>query len=328
MKLAFQPSRNQVHVNKPLTNISIAYIQDTQMFIADRVFPNIPVQKQSDRYFKYERDNWFRVQAEKRAPATETAGSGWEIDNTPTYFADVYGLHKDIDDQIRANADEPLNMDRDGTEWLTQQLLLKREKTWATQYFTDGIWGTDLSGVDATPTAGQFLHWDDPDSTPIEDITSAGIEMASLTGKRPNVLVVAPYVFNALKNHSDIIDRIKYTQMGLLTQDILAGLFEVDRVLIPWGVENIAPEGQDLDNEFMFGKHALLAYSNPNPSILTPSAGYTFSWQGYLGAGQAGNRIRSFRMEHLNADRLEGEMAYDQKLVAPDLGVFFEDAIS
>jgi hypothetical protein len=33
-------------------------------------------------------------------------------------------------------------------------------------------------------------------------------------------------------------------------------------------------------------------------------------------------------MEELAADRVEAEMAYEQKMVAPDLGYFFEDAIT
>jgi hypothetical protein len=37
------PSIGDVHVNVPLTNISVAYIQDEGAFVADRVFANIPV---------------------------------------------------------------------------------------------------------------------------------------------------------------------------------------------------------------------------------------------------------------------------------------------
>lgn len=323
-----KPSPRDVHVNAPLTNISIAYIQNAQNFIADRVFPMIPVQKQSDRYFEYTRDDWFRIEAQLRGPATESAGSGFNVDNTPTYFADVFAVHKDVDDQTRANADAPIVLDRDATEYVTQQLLLKREKTWATTNFTTGVWGTDLTGVAAAPAAGQFLQWNDAASTPVEDITNEGVNIASLTGFRPNVLVLSPRVFNTLKNHPDILDRIKYTQRGVVTADILAGLFEVDRVLVPWGVENLAAEGLAGDFNFIFGKHALLVYSNPRPSILQPSAGYTFTWSGLLGAGAAGNRVKSFRMEHLSADRIEGEMAYDQKVVAADLGTFFSNAIA
>lgn len=324
-----QPTRGDVHVNQPLTNISIAYIQDQNNFIADKVFPNIPVPKQSDRYFVYDRSSWFRDEAQLRAPGTESAGGGWDIDNTPTYYANVWAIHKDVDDQIRANADSPINMDRDSTEWVTQQLMIRREKAWASKYFAQSIWATDRQGVAAGPTGTQFLQWDDPAATPIEDITTSALNVEQLTGFRPNTLVLSPYVFNAIKNNADVIDRVKYTQTGVVTTDMLAGLFEVDRVLVARGVNDTANEGATSVYDYIISnKAALLVYSNPRPSILQPSGGYTFSWNGLLGAGAAGNRIKRFRMEELSSDRIEGEMAFDQKLIAADLGVFFYDAIS
>jgi hypothetical protein len=33
-------------------------------------------------------------------------------------------------------------------------------------------------------------------------------------------------------------------------------------------------------------------------------------------------------MDHLKSDRVEGEMAYDQKLVAADLGYFFNGIVA
>lgn len=323
-----QPTRADVHVNKPLTNISIAFIQRQQNFIADRVFPIIPVQKQSDRFFKYTKSNWFRTEAEKRAPATESAGSGFDIDNTPSYFADVWSVHKDVDDQIRANADAPINMDRDATEFVTQQLLLRKEKEWVNSFFGTGIWDTDLTGVAATPGANQFLQWDQADSTPIEDITNEKQNVAEKTGFMPNTLVLGPKVFNVLTNHADILDRIKFTQRGIVTTDLLASVLGVDRVLVPLATENTAAEGATDSFSFFYGKQALLAFAAPRPSILQPSAGYTFSWTGLLGAGQQGTRIRRFRMDNLQSDRIEGDMAFDQKVIASELATFFDSAIS
>lgn len=322
------PTPSDIHVNQPLTNISIAYIQQATAFIADKVFPNVPVQKQSDRYYRYLREDWFRVEAQERAPATESAGGGWRIDNTPTYFCRVYAVHKDIDDQIRANADAPINLDRDATEWVTQQMLLKRETLWANQYFTTGVWGADRQGVATGPTGNQFIKWSDyTNSDPITDIDASITNMASATGYKPNTLVVAPDVLTQLKHHPKVLDRVKYTQKAVITEDILAGLFGVEKFLVPWGVVNTAAEGAAESTAFIFSGKVLLVYAAPAPSLLKPSGGYTFSWTGYLGAGAQGNRIKRFRMEQLASDRIEAEMAFDMKLVASDLGVLFYDAI-
>ena len=129
------PTASDVHVNAALTNISVAFMQEEGSFVADRVFPIIPVPKQSDRYFVYNKGDFFRSEAQLRAPGAPSAGTGFSIDNTPSYFADVYAIHKDIDDQIRANSDAAINPDRDATLFVTQQLLLRRELTWAATFF-------------------------------------------------------------------------------------------------------------------------------------------------------------------------------------------------
>ena len=319
-----QPKNSSVHINTPLTNISVAFIQDSKEFIADKIFPMVPVQKQSDAYFLYERDAWFRSDAQERAPGTESSGSGYTIDNTPTYYCKKYAIHKDVSDDIRANADKPIDMDRDATRYVTQQMMLKREKIWMSNYFTTNIWTGSSSGGDITPGT----LWDAANSTPIEDIDVQKEAMHKKTGKRANVMVVAPDVHRILRNHVDVLDRIKYTQRGLVTEEILASLFEVDKYVVAYAIENTAAEGQTISMSHLATKDVLLAYSAPRPSIMEPSAGYIFSWTGLLGAGAMGNRIKKFRIEERESDRIEGEMAFDAKLVAPDCGVFFDNVIS
>jgi hypothetical protein len=297
----------------------VAFVQSESDFIADKVFPMVPVKSSSDRYFVYKKDAWFRSDAKVRAPGTESAGSGWEIDNTPTYSAKVVAIHKDVDDQTRANADQPLDMDRDATNYTTRQCLLKREKDWQTNYFTSGVWGADF-------TPGTL--WSSGSATPIDDIDTKKDEIQTATGLMPNVLVVGPAVHRALKNHPTILDRIKYTQRGLVTEDILAGLFGVQRYLVARAVQNSAGEGLAASMSFMYGKHALLVYSSNAPSLMEPSGGYIFSWTGMFGAGPFGNRMKKFRMEHLASDRIECEMAYDMKVVAPESGVFFNNVVA
>jgi len=311
-----QPTRSEVHVNRPLTNISIAYIQRAQDFIADKVFPICPVMKQSDRYFVYDKDYWFRTAAQKRAVASESAGNGFVVNNTPSYYADVWAVHQDVDDQTRANADQPLDMDRDATLFVTQQLLLRREIQFASSFLQTGIW-TGLSTGDFTPT----VTWDNSASNPMQDIDTLKQQIKSQTGFLPNTLVVSADVFFALRNNPAVLDRIKYTQRGIVSEDLLATLFGVEKFLVSSAVLNTSQEGLSSQSYgYLNSNNLLLVYANPAPSILQPSGGYIFSWQGLFGAGAQGNRIMTFRMEHLKADRVEGEMAFAMKLVSSDVG--------
>jgi hypothetical protein len=320
------PTPSDVHVSRPLTTISVAYTQGRN-FIADRVFPRITVQKQADQYFSYDKDQWYRTDAALRAPGTESAGSGYTL-TTGTYYCDVFALHKDVDDQTRANADNPINVDREATQFVTQQLMLKRDLDWTSTFMTTSVWEKDMTGVSSGPTGDQFLQWDNVSSDPIQDVQNGLTRVQQNTGYKPNVLVMGHEVFATLRNHADILDRIKYTQRGLMTEDLLAGLFGVSRIVVADAIKNTANEGATASMAFIVGKSALLCYANPNPGIMQPSAGYVFTWGGLLGASAFGTRISRFRQQNLKADRVEGEMAYDMKVIASDLGYFFTSAVA
>ena len=125
-----QPTVSDVHVDAILTNMSVAYMQEAYAFVASRAFPQVSVQKQSDKYFTYSQADFFRDQVQLRADGTQSAGTGYSL-STATYSAEVYALHKDIGDQVRANSDAPLDPDMDATRFLTQQMLIRQEVEWA-----------------------------------------------------------------------------------------------------------------------------------------------------------------------------------------------------
>lgn len=321
-----------IHVNVPLTNISIAMMQSMDNFVSDKVFPTIPVAKQSDRYYTYDRGYFNRDEMEERAPGTESSGSGYTVDNTPTYYCPKYSFHHDIPDERVANADSVLAPDREAVELVTRKAMIKRERLWATKYFGGGIWATDYDGVAAAPGANQFLQWNDAASTPIEDMRAAKTTVLGLTGFEPNTLVMGQQVFDKLVDHPDIVDRVKYGQTpngpALIEAPELAQLFKIPRVFVMKSIVNTGKEGQANAHSFIGGKKLLLAYAAPTPGLMTPTAGYTFSWTGLLGSGAMGGRIKKWYENRLSAERVEIDMSFDQKLVSNELGVMFDTAVA
>jgi len=323
------PNMSNAHIDRALTNISVAYMQDASAFIADKVFPIIPVKRQSDVYYTYNKGDFMRDEAQLRGAATESAGGDYGVEAAAPYYCRKHAFHKDVTPEERGNYDEPLNADTDATEFVAQKMLIRREMDWATKFFKPGIWGTELEGVGATPGDDQVLQWDKDTSDPISDITGAAVTMASETGFKPNTLVLSPFAFNALKNHFDILDRIKYTQKGIVTTDLLATLFEVEHVYVAWSVVNTAVKGATDNIGFVMGKNALLCYSNPSPALKKPSAGYIFAWTGLEGSGSYGNRIIRLPLDllGLGTERIEAEIAFDTQKVCADLGVFFKGIV-
>lgn len=318
------PTRSSVHVDRPLTNISVAYAR-SMGFVGREVFPAVPVASKSDSFFVYDKGDWLRAEAEQRAPGTESAGGGFRI-TTDTYNAKVYAFHKDVDDQTLANADAPLALRADAARYATRKIVLQSEIDWQTNFFTTGKWGTDRTGVAATPTGTQFLQWDQSGADPIGDVTDSNLDIEAATGYHPNVVVAQSRVTRGIKENADVIDRIKYTETGIVTTDLLAAVFDVDAYFNASAVQNSANEGATASVDYILGKGLLTTYRAPSPSLMEPSGGYTFVWNGLTGSVE-GIQTKTFRMEHLEADRVEVQGAWDQRLVASDVGVFFDAAV-
>ena len=133
-------SPSSVHIDQPLTNLTLAYVQSQDAFIADKVFPVVGVDKQSDKYYKYDRSEMNRTGNVKAlAPRTEVERIGMSV-SSDSYFADVYGLGMDFDEQTLANEDAALDIRSAGAQTLVGQLLVHREKQFADTFFADGVW--------------------------------------------------------------------------------------------------------------------------------------------------------------------------------------------
>ena len=313
-----QPTQSQVHVDAILTNMSIAYMNEMDSFVASRVFPTVNVQKQSDKYFTYTQADFYRDQAKTRADGTESAGSGYGL-STATYSSQVWALHKDIGDQVRANSDAPLDPDMDATRFLTHQMMIRQERDWASNFFTTGVWDTD-----STPST----LWSASGSDPIGNIETGKNTILSDTGYLANTLVLSYNTYSVLKNHPDFVDRFKYTSADSIGPELMARLLEVDNVFVMKGVYNSAAEGVAASYAQIGDKDALLCYVAPQAGLMTASAGYNFVWTGVGGGLGTSTAVSRFRMDHLRSDRLEIESAWDFKVVGSPLGYFFSNAVA
>jgi Phage major capsid protein E len=326
-----------VHVDAPLTNLTIAYLQDMDGFIADKVFPRVPVDKKTNKYFIYNRADFNRTgQVQLRAPRTKAPVVGMSL-SQDTYSADVYSLATNFDFETLANQDAALNIRAAGAQMLTYQLLIDREIKWATKYLSASVWGTDWAGISSAPSTNQVRQWSDyTNSTPIQDVTAImqAVQLKS-GGFKPNVMVVGKQVRDKLINHPDILNRLNggatITNTALVTNAKLAEIFGVEDFLVMETVKNTAAEGLTESNAFIGGKVAGFYYRPKAAGLMIPSAGYTFTWNEDNASGY-GIDIRSYTGDFLRvegiAELLEANLAYDQKVVSTDLGGFITTVIA
>src|SRR6056300_605934 len=320
---------NSVHIDQPLTNLTIAYVQDQTNFIADKVFPVIGVDKQSDKYYIYDRDNMNRTGDVKAlAPRTEVNRIGMSL-STDSFYADVYGLGMDFDQQTLANEDAALDIRAAGATTLVNRLLIHREEQFASTFFAAGVWGSQ-----STPSN---LWSDYTNSTPLTDVTTARRTMQLKSGGfKPNTMVVGKEVRDILINHPDILARLNggatVTNTALITDAKLAEIFEVQNFYVMEAVQNDTVEGATESNTFIGGKHALLVHGPKSGGLMTPMAGGTFAWNNLQGVNNLGVTVESFSDDALKhqqvAEHIQVKMSYDMKVTGADLGYFFDTVVA
>ncbi|GIX06973.1 MAG: hypothetical protein KatS3mg115_1376 [Candidatus Poribacteria bacterium] len=285
-----QPTVQDVHQDQVLSHLSIAY--RNAEYIASEAVPKVLVNKASDKFYEFSQGDWFRDEAGLRAPMTTGPVGGYRL-STRTYQTRQYSMTTYVADEERDNADEGLDLDRQAIEYCTDKVLLRLEREVADLLFDGGQYAvghtTTLTGAD---------QWDDPTSDPIGQVRSAKLTVSGAIGRHPNTLILGEEVYTALQDHPQIVERIKYTQRGIVTPDLLASLLDVERVLVGRAIENTAEEGELPNYQRVWGKHAALLYVAPRPGLRTLSFAYWFVWRGVrfcrgaLAEGRRGERRR------------------------------------
>ena len=318
------PTVGQVHRDSFLTDTSVAYVQSSTKFIADRVFPRVPVQKQSDRVALYTKEDFLRDEVEKRQAGDSPVRIGYRTSSTQ-YVCDEWAAEHAIDDQVRANADSPYTPESDATVFLTQKMMIKREREFVTNFFSTGALWTGSSDAGDLIAGTDFTAWSNAASTPIEDVHTQSGRIEKATGFLPNKLVVNRDGWHDLKNHPDIVDRVKYTSREAVSTDLVARLMGLDEILVTAAVRYTGGEGLSTASGAYIGDDdALLVFAPPAPALMTPSGGYTFVLSGLLGSNE-GQVIERYRDDRHRSDIVGIRAAWAQKRIAPPLGVLFNN---
>lgn len=306
-----KPTYQQYHIDVPLTNISVAY--NPGGYIGTSLFPNVPVQRITDKYFIYSKGDWLRREAKPRAPGTRAPRGGYGL-ATDQYTCIEYAFAVPVHDEQVRNSNDPLNPLRDGTEFVTRQLMAEMESQVAALALGAGTW----SGS-ATPG----VLWDNATSTPIEDVEAGFATVVGAIGQMPNTGAMGYEVWSDLKNHPEIVERIagmgSVSSPAIVAVNTVAAVLGLDKLLIGSQIENTASEGVTDSTSFIWGKHFLLAYVAGGASLMNPSAGYVMTYQNRV--------IERYREDQEKQDVIAGYWNFDVKAVATDAGYLFRSVV-
>lgn len=296
-----------VHIDVALTNVSVGFPNNG--FVGERLFPTVTVQKQSNKYYIFGREAWG-THEDLRAPGTEANEIPGYAVSTDSYFAVEHALQIAVTDEERENADDPFSPDADGAFLVTQKIMLGREVAMKNLVTT----AANYPAAHTVTLAGGQQWSDYVNSNPIADFRAAIRMINSKLFTDPNTAVVPYQVMSVLEDHPDFIERIKYSERGILTPELIGAVLGIPNIIIPATGQNTAALGQAATVGYLWGKDVVVAWVPPNAGQRIPAFGYEFVW-GYGGRTQVVDR---WRENQRKSDVIRCQRRYDLKMPAQD----------
>lgn len=322
--------------NVYLTNLALAQFQAPDDFVATKLFPVVPVQLPTSRYYTFSKADLARDNM-ARKPAFGRVAPAILGQSEDSYDCQVDQLILGID-QIgalpyqRTGAPGAADPRVGKVRACVEQAKLHLDLMFAGKYFKAGVWTNEWAGKAASPTGKQFLQFDQAASDPVQLIDRLSLEVRREGRRKPNKIALGMEAFVALKNSAAVLDRVKFSgstaNPATVNENVLAQLFGVEQVAVMASTYNKAGLGQSPDMDFVCDpKGMLLCYAPPAPAIDEPSAGYTFAWD--LLGGEQFIAVTQFEGEPgTHSEFIEAVLAYDMKVTGQDLAVYLKDCVA
>ena len=262
-----QPTLQDIRYDPILSNVSVAY--KNELYIAEMVLPIVKVATPTGKYFTYGKEK-FRKEGSLRGMGAIAKEVGYNLSQSTAFVVKEHALSQIVPDELVEQAFAPLTPEMDATENVTEKLLVEKEYDLATYM-------KSIANLTNNTTLSGTSQWSDfTNSDPISDVRAGIQTIHSKIFVRPNTLILGQEVFNKLVDHPDIVERIKYSALGVITTDLLARLFDIKRVIIAGAGYESAKEGQTSSMGYIWGKHAWLLYVTPTTGVKSISFGYHF----------------------------------------------------
>jgi hypothetical protein len=314
------PVEGDGHVDTPLSNLAVAaFGQPTEGLIGDQVFPAVPVDKQSDRYYVIDKGNFRRrPDTVLRGPGTRARTINFKV-GSDSYFADNYALGAETPIEWLHNADAAIRYRQNNTRLVVG--ALKREQEIRIANILTSATNLGSGVVLAGATRWSQLATSDP----LADINTGHAFMLRQTGLTPNTAIIDWDTLMVLRRHPQLLDLHKYTSGGEINDSQIAAALKVPRILV--GKCFVQNEEESAGTETIsvtnvWGNNCILAYVDQSGGGLElATLGLRFQWNPPIFPANLGVMVaQDVGAGKKNVEIVEAGHYQDEKLVAADLG--------
>jgi hypothetical protein len=296
-----------------LTNF-VKRFQNNELF-ADQISPRVPIPRQSDKYWIFGRESQNVLQQTLRSAGATPQKIVQSLSNN-NFFADSHALMAELPDESTYNFDLG-DLRQYASADLMDKILLDKEIRLAqlltnTANVTNGVTLSGTAQYSAPAT-----------SDPIGDVETAKASIRQ-AGVNANWILIGDQVYQKLVVHPSIVERFKYAQGGAVSEDDLAKVFGVEKVMVGSAVS--LDKGNNVS--FVWGKNIVLGYVKAAQDEDGQPAGRnygdlssckSFVWTGAPGTiGGIGTIIERKQPQASKADLVSVDFYYEQMITAQE----------
>ncbi len=258
-------------VDPVLTELARGYTNAE--YVAESLFPFVPVKKEAGKIPQFGKEA-FKIYNTERAIRAKSNRISPEGRSTIDYVLDEHDLEYPID--YRESEEDIFSLEEHATMVVTEGILLRREKIAAdlAQELNNYPSGNKI-------TLSGTSQWTDyTNSDPISNIKDGKEAIRSKIGRYPNVLLLGAQAYKALKDHPQLLERIKYSMKGILTAELMQEIFDIEKVVVGKAIY-ATDAGVFYD---VWQDNAILAYvpqkETEKRTVYEPAFGYTLRKEG------------------------------------------------
>ncbi|MGB5893892.1 MAG: major capsid protein [Ignavibacteriaceae bacterium] len=253
-------------VDPVLSKLARGY-HNAQM-IATHLFPIVTTSKEGGKIPEFTKES-FKIYKTERAIRAKSNRINPEDRTEIDYVLTEHDLEYPLD--YREIEEDMLPAKINATKIVTDGISLRLEKLAAdlAQDLT-----TYPTGHKVTLGAGD--KFDNITSDPFATINAAKEQIRSAIAVRPNTCILGASAYASLKEHPAVMERIKYSQKGIITPELLKALFDFDNLVIG---DSVYASDDDTFND-VWSDNVIVAYVPPRlsdiqRSFYEPSFAYT-----------------------------------------------------
>lgn len=273
---------------------------DKAGFIATQVFPVIDVGAQAGNFGKIPIEQLLQQRDTRRASGSGYARGKFTF-SPATYATEEHGAEEPIDDREAKMYREYFDAEQVSTARAFSSVLRNAEQRVADAVFNSTIW----TGAALTTAAASV--WTGAASVPLTDVEAAVNKVYDGSGLWPNAMIINRKVFRALRNVTQVIERITASGAGSpakasdVTTQMLAQAFDLDYVIVAGSSRNSAKEGQAATPvQIWSNTFAMVCRIATSSDMREPCIGRTFHWS--EDGSAIGGTVETYRDETIRGD--------------------------